>query len=56
MTASTPGIRDSKKTADFCAKPGSIAHPNSPFQHSKERSPAFPLTSAPYFILMLILI
>ena len=49
MTASPPGVHDSKKTADFRAKPGSIAHPNSPFQHSKERSPAFPLTSAFYF-------
>lgn len=56
VTTSPPGVHDSKKTADFRAKPGSIAHPNSPFQHSKERSPAFPLTSAPYFILMLILI
>ena len=49
MTASPPGVHDSKKMVNFCATPGSIAHPNSPFQHSKERSPAFPLTSAFYF-------
>ena len=46
-----PGIRDSKKTADFRATPGNIAQFSSIVNctQMQTRPPAFPLTSAFYF-------
>ena len=48
MTASPPGVHDSKKTADFRAKPGIIAQFSSIVNcaQMQTRPPAFPLTSA----------
>ena len=46
-----PGVHDSKKTADFRAKPGIIAQFSSIVNcaQMQTRPPAFPLTSAFYF-------
>ena len=46
-----PGIRDSKKMVNFCAKPGNIAQFSSIVNcaQMQTRPPAFPLTSAFYF-------
>lgn len=48
MTASPPGVHDSKKMVNFCATPGNIAQFSSIVNcaQMQTRPPAFPLTSA----------